>query len=141
VTFLCLLPYIIVSSLKRLFKPSLYELVQNEESLERGACKQCLGVTTEVDGGAGGQKFKKRATSSKSHDDSMTSNDSYSDVSVVGTTTPRRQGTLRKNISIPGSATSQRTTPLGSMEILPDVSAFPQPGTPTRLPPRQPPKQ
>ena len=141
VTFLCLLPYIIVSSLKRLFKPSLYELVQNEESLERGACKQCLGVTTEVDGGAGGQKFKKRATSSKSHDDSMTSNDSYSDVSVVGTTTPRRQGTLRKNISIPGSATSQRTTPLGSMEILPDVSAFPQPGTPTRLPPRTPPKQ
>jgi len=126
--------------LKRLFKPSLYELVQNEESIERGACKQCLGITTEVDAGSGGQKFKKRATS-KSHDDSMTSSDSYSDVSVVGTTTPRRQGTLRKNISMPGSVTSQRTTPLGSMEILPDVSAsLPPPGTPTRLPPRQPPK-
>ena len=131
VTFLCLLPYILVSSLKRLLKPSLYELVQNEESLERGACKQCLGITTEVDGGSGGKKLK---------NGNMTSSDSLSDVSVVGTTTPRRQGTLRKNLSIPGSVTSQRSTPCGSMEVLPDISASqPPPATPPRLPPRQPP--
>ena len=129
VTLLCLIPYIVVSTLKRLFNPSLYELVQNEEAKDRGACRQCLGVVTEVDETANAKTTTAAARASSSNDNSYSS-----DVSVVGKT-PRRQGTLQKNVVIPGSVTSQRTTPIGSMEVLPDVVL----SSPTKLPPRQPP--